>query len=271
VKINGWLAMTNRMFLQLLTEQGQPTPIARLFARGLSFVLVGLLLVMLNQSREFKLLFAPDNQIANITLVKTREIEIPKPKILPSQKLPIPKPAKLAMPPPNIKDRLPKNLNLPSVSATTAVAPIPRIVTNASAPTAANTAPYVAPQTPANSGLRRALWLQACERIDVAERPADCPVTDRARRAVAAASEPKYNPDNVRSYSRAEINAKKMAGWRDRCETNEGRRAQVCIAIGRTPTQVKTPYEICMEHGLSNCRPPPSKYDDPILGFGNQQ
>ena len=253
----------------LLSIDNRPTRFARFLARGASAVVVFILLVLLNHTKGIHLRFQRDDQIANITVVIIEEIPIPKPKILPLEKLKekLEKPKRVQIP--NIRDRLPKNLNLPSIAVPTQTRAqaqnIPRIAENEAPPASAQPTP-----TPARSGLGRALWLQACQRVDVADRPPDCPVTDRARRAVAAASAPKYNPDRVQGHSRAEINAKKSAGWRDRCETNEGRQASVCMAIGRTPTQVKTPYEICMEHGLSNCRPPPSQYDDPILGFGNQ-
>lgn len=240
-------------------------------ARGASVVVVFILLVLLNHTQGIDLRFQPDDQIANITVVKIEEMPIPKPKILPPEQLKekLEKPKRVQMP--NIRDRLPKNLNLPSIAVPTQMQAQTQNVPRIAASEAQPTRDPVGTQPPARSALQRALWLQACERIDAADRPLDCPVTDRARRAIAAAGAPKYNPDRVQGHSRAEINAKKSAGWRDRCETNEGRQAQVCIAFGRTPTQVKTPYEICMERGLSNCRPPPSKYDDPLLGFGNQQ
>jgi hypothetical protein len=251
----------------LLSIDNRPTLFTRFVARGLSAVLVLIILILLNQTQNLKIMFERDEQIANVTVVKIEEIPIPKPKIVPPEKLKKKQAKSSRAQIPNISDRLPKNLNLPSIAVPTPT--IPHIATNNAAPP--SRAPPATPQTPASAGLRRALWLQACNRVDVAERPPDCPVTDTAKRAVAAASAPKYNPDRVQGHSRAEIVAKKSAGWRDRCETESGGRASVCIPFGRTPTQVKTPYKICMERGLSNCRPPPSQYDDPILGFGNQQ
>ena len=110
-----------------------------------------------------------------------------------------------------------------------------------------------------------------CEKLDEKQRPKDCPPSKLAKKMIDQAFAPKYRPEKVEGFSRGEINSKYLAGWRDKCQREDGSQYQACIAVGRKPPRVKTPYELCMEKGLSGCtRPPmPDGSKSPSLNYGN--
>lgn len=110
-----------------------------------------------------------------------------------------------------------------------------------------------------------------CKKLDEKERPKDCPPSNLAKKMIDQAFAPKYRPEKVEAFSRGEINSKYMAGWRDKCQREDGSQYQACFAIGKKPPRVKTPYELCMEKGLGGCtRPPmPDGSKSPAYNYGN--
>lgn len=110
-----------------------------------------------------------------------------------------------------------------------------------------------------------------CDKLDEKERPKDCPPSNLAKKMIDQAFAPKYRPEKVEGFSRGEINSKYLAGWRDKCQREDGSQYQACFAIGKKPPRVKTPYELCMEKGLGGCtRPPmPNGSPSPALNYGN--
>lgn len=111
-----------------------------------------------------------------------------------------------------------------------------------------------------------------CERVDIKERPKDCPPSSTARKIIEEAQKPKYTGQFTKGQTNAEINAKRYAGWRDKCETNSGEKATICIPFGKKPYRIKTPYELCIEKGLGGCtRPPmPDGTQSKALNYGNE-
>lgn len=109
-----------------------------------------------------------------------------------------------------------------------------------------------------------------CEKIDIKDRPKDCPKSDLAKKLVKM-EQSKVKLDKVTGFTAAEMNSKRYAGWREPCETENGGKYQVCIQTGKKPTRVKTPYELCMEKGLGGCTRPkrPDGSDDQALNYGN--
>ncbi len=115
---------------------------------------------------------------------------------------------------------------------------------------------------------QKTLFAIECLKLDEKERPKGCPPSNHMKKMIQFENSPKYNGDNVIGFTNAEIKAKKAAGWRDRCETNEGTKYQVCIPFGKKPPRVKTPYELCIEKGLQGCtRPPLQNGEKSELGF----
>lgn len=110
-----------------------------------------------------------------------------------------------------------------------------------------------------------------CQKLDEKERPKDCPPSNLAKKMIDQAFAPKYRPEKVEGFSRGEINSKYMAGWRDKCQREDGSQYQACFAIGKKPPRVKTPYELCIEKGLGGCtRPPmPDGSKSPAYNYGN--
>lgn len=101
---------------------------------------------------------------------------------------------------------------------------------------------------------------QACEQIDNERRPPDCPPQGRDARQQAETDRLARNPDNIRPRTPAEERALRAAGWRDRCEMENGQQAQVCITFGYVPPPPRTVEEICQRQGIGgNCAPAPSQ------------
>ena len=122
-----------------------------------------------------------------------------------------------------------------------------------------------------NNNTQSTLYNIECQKIDQKDRPKDCPSNANARIAAMNARAPKYRPDLVVGLTRAEVNARRYAGIREKCEQENGTKYMVCIPIGKKPTSVKTPYELCMEAGLGGCTRPPRADGTPdqSLNYGN--
>lgn len=103
---------------------------------------------------------------------------------------------------------------------------------------------------------QKALFAMDCLKLDINERPKNCPPNNNAKKMIEFENGPKYRPEKVVGFTNSEIKAKKAAGWRDKCEKNEGGQYQVCMAVGKKPPRVKTPYELCIESGLGGCKRP---------------
>lgn len=119
-----------------------------------------------------------------------------------------------------------------------------------------------------SAAVEKTVYAIDCRKIDKEDRPKDCPPTDDAKQMVKAVQAPKYNPQKVTGFSNAEMNSKKVAGWREPCENESGGKYQVCIPFGKKPPRVKTPIELCKEKGLENCKypnRPDGTSADPIL------
>ncbi len=131
----------------------------------------------------------------------------------------------------------------------------PRIATNTAAPSqnsgAASNNNNRLPSLSAPT--QNTIFIAECEKADPLERPPNCPVNAKVRKMVEINNGPRYRSERVQGYTNSEVNAKYFAGWRERCQTNEGYQAQVCIPLGKKPPRVKTPQELCLEQGLSHC------------------
>lgn len=104
------------------------------------------------------------------------------------------------------------------------------------------------------------LHQQACEQLDPDRRPPDCPPQGREALQQADRDRLARNPDNMPARSPAEERALRAAGWRDRCEMENGQQAQVCITFGYVPPPPRTVEEICRRQGIGgNCAPTPSQ------------
>ena len=109
-------------------------------------------------------------------------------------------------------------------------------------------------------------------KIDSDDRPKGCPPNDVARKLIQAARAPKYRPEMVEGFSKAENNSRYYAGVRDKCQMENGGKYMVCVPIGKKPPRVKTPYELCMEMGLGGCTRPPRSdgSKDESFNYGNE-
>jgi hypothetical protein len=99
-----------------------------------------------------------------------------------------------------------------------------------------------------------------CARLDVRDRPADCPPNEELMRLLAAERGPKYRPENAEGFSRNE------QAWRGIPEpcleqgTQAGfRNGKLCVRFGNTPSRVRSPQEICEARGLGGCAPTPNQ------------
>ncbi|MCU0882867.1 MAG: hypothetical protein MUF14_09395, partial [Hyphomonadaceae bacterium] len=106
-------------------------------------------------------------------------------------------------------------------------------------------------------GMQRA---QDCERFRDDQRPPDCPPPAVTARQQAEQDRMARDRETTTGYSRAEVAAKREAGWRDRCELESGRQADVCITFGYVPPPPRTVEEHCQRGGIGgNCAPAPSQ------------
>lgn len=100
----------------------------------------------------------------------------------------------------------------------------------------------------------------ACRRLDPRDRPPDCPSEPVERLDKIWRPDERAAPQTRgETLTRAENRVLRDAGWRERCETNDGHKAATCIAFGRAPPPPRTPQELCERAGLGPCPTPPSK------------
>ncbi|GBF58530.1 hypothetical protein PbB2_02216 [Candidatus Phycosocius bacilliformis] len=99
---------------------------------------------------------------------------------------------------------------------------------------------------------------QACARIDIKDRPPDCPPNLEIKRLLDAARGPKYRPENAEAFSRNEMR------WRDvppPCledgQSKSIKGGTVCVRVGMIPSRVRSPQEICEAKGIGACAPTP--------------
>jgi hypothetical protein len=232
--------------------------------------------------------------VADVTLNLDRPrplpVPVPAPKEAMTQALPLPTPqqpdskvpdtsrAQQTQPKdifPKIQDRpTPDKGSKPMASPTTPSAVsssnnIPRVATAPSAQPASTTRP--GSNSPATaqgtgstgrlgSGTLATLRARECARLDVRDRPADCPPNEELMRMLAQERGPQYRPENADGFSRNEL------AWRGippPC-LDDGANAAIkgtalCIRFGNTPSRVRTPQEICEAKGLGGCAPTPSQ------------
>ena len=106
---------------------------------------------------------------------------------------------------------------------------------------------------------RGIIHAQACARIDLKDRPADCPPNRELLAILAAERGPKYRPENVQGFSRGEIMARDIPPpCLDNGENARFGGGKLCVMFGRIPARVKTPQELCEIQGIGPCVPPPA-------------
>jgi hypothetical protein len=101
-----------------------------------------------------------------------------------------------------------------------------------------------------------------CARLDIRDRPADCPPNEELARLLAQERGPKYRPENAEAFSRNEL------AWRgvpppclDDGENAALKGTKLCIRFGNTPSRVRSPREICLARGLGGCEAVPDQRD----------
>jgi hypothetical protein len=104
------------------------------------------------------------------------------------------------------------------------------------------------------------LRARECARLEVRERPADCPPNDELMRLLAQEREPKYRPENADAFSR---NEQSWRGVPPPC-LEDGKNfklngAGACVRFGNVPSRVRSPQEICEARGLGGCSPVPNQ------------
>lgn len=226
----------------------------------LAFIFIGL-----NGNIGIGFIFSVPKDIPNLTIEKVPIQEIPKPnyasvKIKTANK--IVNDAEILE-----NEKLPFNLQNSTIVSQVPQT-IPKIAQNSANPNGQANIRAVGEVT------QQTIWAQECEKIDQEDRPKDCPLSNRARRIIEAVNSRSSNPERQMGFSRAEYNARRYAGMREKCEMENGSMATICIPLGKKPPRVRTPYEICMEQGLGGCTSVPlpnGQQTDPILGFGNHQ
>jgi hypothetical protein len=109
------------------------------------------------------------------------------------------------------------------------------------------------------SGTLALLKARECARIDLRDRPADCPSNDELMRLLANERDPKYRPENAEGFSRNEM------AWRgipppclDDGENFANKGGRTCVRFGNVPSRVRTVREICEARGLGGCQDAPT-------------
>jgi hypothetical protein len=120
-----------------------------------------------------------------------------------------------------------------------------------------------APSTPAprlGASTMTLLRARECARLDIRDRPADCPPNDELKRLLAIERGPQYRPENAEAFSR---NEQLWRGVPPPC-LKDGENFKVsgtgaCVRIGTPPSRVRTVREICEARGLGGCADAPSQ------------
>jgi hypothetical protein len=212
----------------------------------------------------------------------------PLPK--PSLRQPVPKPLPKAPSPQQAQIvPIPQDRSTPQrVPANASLAPTPSTApsatSNAGAPSSPSSTPRLA-TTPSGSGssskgattgtattgsgsgpptLRGGtlaiLRARECARLDIKDRPADCPPNEELARLLAQERAPQYRPENAEGFSRNEL------AWRgipppclDDGENSAIKGGKLCVRFGNTPSRVRSPREICEARGLGGCQDLPGQ------------
>ena len=111
-----------------------------------------------------------------------------------------------------------------------------------------------------SAGTLGILRARECARLDIRDRPANCPPNDELMRMLAQERGPHYRPENAEGFSRNEM---KWRGVPPPC-LEDGKSISVsgrgaCIRFGDTPSRVRSVREICEAKGLGGCADAPSQ------------
>jgi hypothetical protein len=110
------------------------------------------------------------------------------------------------------------------------------------------------------AGTLALLRARECARLDVRDRPADCPPNEELKRLLAQERGPQYRPENAEAFSR---NEQQWRGIPPPClEDGKNFSASAtgaCIRFGNVPSRVRTVQEICEARGLGGCAPTPNQ------------
>jgi hypothetical protein len=152
--------------------------------------------------------------------------------------------------------------NRPSPSTNPPATPAsPRLATTPAGPPSGQSGPS------AGAGNRRLggnslaiIKARECARLDVRDRPADCPPNEELARLLAQERDPRYRPENAEAFSPNEL------AWRgipppclDDGENSAVKGGKLCIRFGNTPSRVRSPREICEARGLGGCEDAPGQ------------
>jgi hypothetical protein len=104
------------------------------------------------------------------------------------------------------------------------------------------------------------LRARECARLDIRDRPPDCPPNEELQRLLAQERGPHYRPENAEAFSRNEL------AWRGIPEPclDDGENAAIkgttlCIRFGNVPSRVRSVREICEARGLGGCQDAPGQ------------
>jgi hypothetical protein len=220
--------------------------------------------------------------ITGVTLAPL-ELDVDRPKIIPPPPEPIlkrqdqAKPAQTKSPeaaapkagPSPVADRptprvAPLSTNAAPQTATSAP-PKPATPRIATAPSSSNSssgssgAPST--QTPRlGASTMTVLRARECARLDIRDRPAECPPNEELKRLLAIERGPQYRPENAEAFSR---NEQLWRGVPPPC-LKDGENFKVsgtgaCVRVGTPPSRVRTVREICEARGLGGCVDAPSQ------------
>jgi hypothetical protein len=171
-------------------------------------------------------------------------------------------PAIVDRPTPNIGATTPRlspsaaQVQAPTVSPRIATAPATQ---GGGAAAGAGTQGITGPRA-MSSGLRAILRAQECARLDMNERPPDCPPNAEILQMLAKARGPNYRPENAEAFS---ANEKQWRGIPPPCLPDGSNGAvngtSVCIRVGNVPSRVRSVREICEARGLGGCADAPAQ------------
>ncbi len=176
-----------------------------------------------------------------------------------------------------VQDRPTPTIVVPLNGGTTSALSVPKIAsassTNASSPNSPAMSNLGAPTpTVGQSGqqgtsTRRLggntlaiLKARECARLDVRDRPADCPPNEELARLLAQERGPQYRRENADGFSRNEL------AWRGvppPCladgENLKSTGFGACVRFGNVPSRVRSVSEICEARGLGGCADAPNQ------------